>query len=412
MKTAHEGLDALNKGGRVARWAAHLRRRWMLWGVAGLGAAAIAAAVVVPIAIGNADHAAAVDQAHAAVDTLSSSAQDAKAASSILDEAVANADAEVAALNGILDALPPELVDPATARDDLAAAIAAVTDAAAQPHPVLDASAPDAPVIDDAASTEHLTDDVSQAQTRGYFLGLQTTSLSAASAKLTDAVDASRTARNALLLAAITKAPSIPIDRAGEPERAAVATALDALRGVTDAGSDTASTDVAPLVTSYTTALTAARASHDAAVAAEQEAQRQAQENAGGGDSSSTQNSTGSSSGGSWRNSSSGGSAGGGGGSNGGGGNTNGGSSSGGSSSGGAGTGNAGGAGGSSNGGGSSSGPARSPIKLVVGGSCVDFPNTGQSASYGSTLFMPADAAWHETYEIPGEGWGVRWSCF
>ena len=43
--------------------------------------------------------------------------------------------------------------------------------------------------------------------------------------------------------------------------------------------------------------------------------------------------------------------------------------------------------------------------------SCFASTNNGQSAPYGSTIFVPFDAAWSETTEIAGYGWSVRWEC-
>lgn len=422
MNTAPEISDApvTPSGGR---WRRVLHRRWVMWtGIAVLGGALVATAVTIPLAI-------AAEERNAAVDTWRTSLVDVFAANDTYVAAqtahttsVEAGTADVAALNAILDALPAELVDPASTRDDVAAAAAALQTAASAEVPdqgvavLLDA--PALASTGDPTAVDEATAGFSAAQLLDSAAGFraQTADIEDRRTTLDDSTEAIEAAREgtraplaALVAAAVAKAPSFPIDRAGEGERATFTTSLDAVRPAATV-SDATAVDVLPLVKAYADALGAARASHDAAVAAE----RQAQENTDGGSSSdrSSSNSGTGNSGTGNSGSGSGSSGSGSSGSNSSGGNSGGSGSGGNGSSGGNPGGNGSNGGSGSSGSGGASGPVASPIKLVVGGSCVDFPNSGQSASYGSTLYMPADAAWHETYEIPGVGWGVRWSCF
>lgn len=350
-------------------------------------------------------HTAAVEDLHTARASAEFAAADVDARLSDRATAAGTAAAEAQALSSILDLLPADLVDPATARDDAAAATTTLSTAAAAAVPVLDAAAPVLVDVDEnTATTAQLTDAADQARQRTGFLVTQRTQVATDTATLVQAVDTARTARTALVAAAIAKSPSITVDRAGDAERAALSAALDALKDVT---ADTASTDALSVVKAYTDALSATRTAHDAAVAAEQDAQRQASEreqNNTGTRSHSNTGSSGNGGGGSSR--SSGGNSGG----------NPGNGNSGGSAGGGTGGAGSGGGGATESGSGSSggnSGPAWSPLKVVRGGSaCYSSPVSGQQVTYGSTLVVPPDAAGYSTYEVPGYGWGVTWECF
>lgn len=368
----------------------------MIVAVIVVGSSALAYAL-----IGQREHGAAVDELHDALDGTATILVDLDAQTSARQDAVANAAAEAAALSSIIDLLPADLVDPASTRDAAVAAATTLSVTAAAPAPPLDASAPAAVDVDvDAATTSQLTDAVEQARQRAGLLVTQRNAVASDTATIVQAITAARASRDGLIAAAIAKAPSIPVDRAGETERTNFNAGFEGLKGITV---DTTSTDALPVVKAYADALGAARASHDAAIAAELEAQRQAAEQEQTGS-----NGSNGSGGGSGRSSSRGSSGGGSSNSGGGGGSSNGG---GGSSNGGGGSSNT--SDGGSSGGGSSSAPSWQPMKLIRGGvSCLSSDINGQEVTYGSTLMVPSDAASYSTYEVAGYGWGVTWSCF
>ncbi|MCI4659614.1 hypothetical protein [Cryobacterium zhongshanensis] len=55
--------------------------------------------------------------------------------------------------------------------------------------------------------------------------------------------------------------------------------------------------------------------------------------------------------------------------------------------------------------------PTWYPLQIHAGGSDCQGAGGGQQVSYGSTLQPPANAFSVNTYEIPGYGWGVKWTC-
>ncbi|QRY42300.1 hypothetical protein JVX92_15060 (plasmid) [Microbacterium hominis] len=348
------------------------RRRMPWWAWAGIAAAAIAAAIVIPLSVTAASHTAALDAYRQSTSTATEAADTATKAAAQLAATSAAAASEADALQAIVDQTPAELVaDPAT-RVAAAAAIAQLRASATTP-------AIDVPTIAEWGSLQESasTDDLNNSATTAASYTSTTASLvsqaSAAQAKISDDLTAAQTAIDNLVASAAAKGATLVYDRAGDGEKQALTAAVAALQA-RKAGAERPSTaDTASLVGSYVAAVNAAKASHDAAIAADQNS-------TGGGDSGNTGGSGG---GGSW-------------------------GGSGGSSGGGSSDGSNGGGSGSS-GGGTTSWPRGA---LLQGSRPCEGSGGSSSANWVSVLRYPADSTVTNVWENQaGDEWGISWQC-
>ncbi|MGZ0069866.1 hypothetical protein [Microbacterium arborescens] len=241
------------------------RRNWWIAGVA-LFLVAGTAAVAVPAIAGQIGHDAAFESYSAAIDAATAAHKSSTAKQANIAAAVAEATSEADAMQAVIDATPADLVEPATTRDDLAAAIQAVRDATASPVPATEPLGDWAEHTRQASKTQ-LADAAKTATT--YTSGLKEVdvALHAAEYSISEGRAALRGAVDALAAAAATRGAALGADKAGESERAALEGAVSAL---TSRDVDQPLSDTGAQLSAYVAAATAARASHDAA--AEQEA--------------------------------------------------------------------------------------------------------------------------------------------
>ena len=300
-----------------------------------------------------------------------------------LDKAQGATEDDYTAAKALLAATDAARIDPAEARAELETELAGfplaagfkVGDDGVVTFPTTP-NRPTAPKPSTGTTPDELNAAASELIDAAASIDTSTAKLTASTAKLTAARAALQEKVDAVVTAAYTKgkATAAP-DRASQEYKDAYDASVKALA--------TPKGDVAELVATYVAAWNAAQASHDATIAAEQQAQ----------------------------NGGSGGSGGGG---------SNGGSGSGGGSNSGGGSGSGGGSDGGGSDGGGCSGYAFpggcipwAPIQLETSSvSCWSSGVAGQEVTYGSTLRVPYDAASYNTYEIPGYGWGVSWSCW
>ncbi|TFD72135.1 hypothetical protein [Cryobacterium sp. Hb1] len=247
---------------------------------------------------------------------------------------------------------------------------------------------PKSPAVKKSASTASIVESTVAVETLTSASGTELKSVTALSgdleAAVADVTDTFPALTESVAVAGQARLDGTP--SAGAPERDALAAAIAA---VTSAGTENSDADALAVLSTYATAAAATSASH-VAVEAERAAEAAAAAQAAA-DAAARAAAPRSSGGG------------------------------GGSSGKGAGGGSSSGGGSTApdvqtstgNGGGSSltgDQPWR-PLQVKPGGSVCKGIGGGQEVTYGSTLMPPVDNYSYETYEVPGYGWGIHWTC-
>ncbi len=370
--TPDQGIDETTTQSR--------RRRMPWWAWAAIAAVvAIAAAITVPLSVSAANHATALDAYLQATSTARAAADSAAKAAADLAASSSAATSEADALHALVDQTPGDLLADPAVRDAAAAAIAQLRTTAA-PSSIRIPNIGAWGTLEESASTAELTSAADNAASHTSTASALVDQVGAAQAKISKDLATAQSTIDDLVASAAAKGATLVYDRAGDGEKQTLAAAVAALQA-RKSGSDRPSTaDTATLVNAYVNAVTAAKASHDAAIAADQS-------NSGNRDSGG--------SGGGWGGSTGGGSAGGS-------------SGSGGSSGGWGGSG-----GGSSGGGNSGGGPVSYPRGSVVHSSSACTGSGGSaSANWASNLMPPADSTVTNVWENQaGDAWGISWQC-
>ena len=359
------------------------RRRMPWWAWAGIGAVAIATAIAIPVTLSASAHTAALDTYRQSASTATATSAAATNAAADLAAKSAAAVSEADALQAVVDQTPADLVADPGARDAATAAITQLRTSAA--IPAIKVPAPSEwNDLDESASTDNLTTAASSAASYTSTTARMASDASAAQAKISDDLATVETQIDKLVASAAAKAGTLVYDRAGDGEKQALTAAVAALQARKSGTGRPSTEDTAALVGAYVAAANAAKASHDAAIAADQN-------NTNGGDTGGSSDGEGS-----WGGSSGGGSGGGG---------------WGGSSGGGSGGGGWGGTGGGS-GGGSGGSPSYPRGSVIHSGSACSGSGGSASANWASNLMPPADSTVTNVWENQaGDEWGISWQC-